>query len=150
MPVMMFLLNAGPLSQKTLPVPPGNAGMLLRPPLRRQRGGMLLEALASAAILASVLSTAAKGLATGSRGVSTVHNLTTAQNLARSQMVYSLGDTYCAVPCTYSLIPAPPGYVVTADTQAFPGSDANLQYVVVTVSLDGKTLANIKALKANR
>jgi hypothetical protein len=77
---------------------------LQRHTLQGQRGGVLLEALIAVTLLSTVLTMAVQSSATGSRAVSTVHELNTAQNIARSQLEYALNEVYWAPP--YGLSPA--------------------------------------------
>ena len=118
--------------------------------LRHQRGGVLLEALIAVGLLATVLSFAVQGLATGSRATGTVRDLTTALNLARSQMEHTLNAVYCAAPCSYPVAAVPAGYAVTVEALPFPGADADLEYVLVTVRKDGESLAQIRRIKVDR
>ncbi len=111
---------------------------------------MLIEALLAIGLLATVLGATVTGLATGERGVGTFDNVTTAYNIARSQLEYSLNDTYCAPPCTYTTITTPAGYSVTADAQVYTGADTNLSTIVVSVYQGGELVATVKGVKANR
>jgi hypothetical protein len=110
----------------------------------------LLESVVAVALLVTVLSAAVHGVAAGSKATRTVHTVNTAQNIARSQMEYTLDDTYCAPPCSYPTINAPTGYTITAQAEAYPGGDENLQYVVVTVYRGGEALARMRGIKVNR
>ncbi|MDA1215512.1 MAG: hypothetical protein O2812_01380 [Chloroflexi bacterium] len=125
---------------------------LQRHTLQGQRGGVLLEALIAVTLLSSVLTMAVQSSATGSRAVSTVHELNTAQNIARSQLEYALNEAYCAPPCSYTSIAVPTGFSVTAEAEVFPGGDANIEYVQVTVSsaVTAEELIQIQGVKANR
>jgi hypothetical protein len=114
-----------------------------------QRGGALVEALVAVSLLAGVFTMALQGLATGSRAMGTIGDLTAAQNIARSQLEYALNAAYCTPPCSFSTIAAPTGYTVTANAEAYPG-ETTLAYVVVTVSKDGHVLTQIKRLRADR
>jgi len=117
---------------------------------RNQRGGLLLESLVAIGLLTTVFSAAVSGLSTGSRGVATFHEITTAQNLARSQLQKTNNDPYCAAPCSYTAIATPPGYTVTAEAQVYSGADANLETIVVTVYHEGQPVASVEGIKANR
>ncbi len=128
----------------------GRSGRSSRRFLRDQRGGLLMEAVLAIGILTGVLSFAVQGVATGSKGMKTVRYLTTAQNIARSQMEYTLNSAYCAAPCAYPTVTVPSTYSVTAEAEAFMGADSNLGYVVVTVSKDDVVLVRIKSVKVNR
>ncbi len=115
-----------------------------------QKGSVILEAVIAVAILAFVLVAAARALSAGSIGVNTVNNHTTAQNLARSQLAYAQGETYCAPPCSYPTIVPPTGYTITASATSFLGADTHLEYVTVTVSRDGGSVVQITGIKVNR
>ena len=118
--------------------------------LRNHRGSMLLESVIAVGILGTVLSTSIHVLATGSRAIGTVQALTTAQGIARSQLEYTKSISYCAPPCSYATIDVPTPYTVTAEAQTYSETDTNLEYVVVTVYKDGRSLTQIKELRVNR
>jgi len=115
-----------------------------------QQGSILLESLIAVALLVTVLSAAVYGVSVGSKATGTVHDVNTAQNIARSQMEYALNAAYCPPPCSYSVISVPTGYIVTASAETFPGADTNMEYVIVTVSRDGESLARMRGIKVNR
>ena len=118
--------------------------------LRNHRGSMLLESVIAVGILGTVLSTSIHVLATGSRAIGTVQALTTAQGIARSQFEYTKSNSYCAPPCNYATIDVPVPYTVTAEAQIYSETDTNLEYVVVTVYKNGKSLTQIKEIRVNR
>jgi len=121
-----------------------------RASLRNQVGSIFLETVIAVGILGTILSVSIHVLATGSRGVSTVEAMNTAQSIARSQMEYVRGLSYCPPPCSYSTIDVPAPYMVTAEAQPYIESDPNLEYVVVTVHREGKTLTRLKEIRVNR
>ncbi len=118
--------------------------------LRHQQGSMLLEALVVVGLLVGALSMAIQGLGAGSRGIGIVHDLTTAQNIARSQMESTYNAVYCPPPCSYQPISVPAGYTVTAEAQSFGGTDTNVEQIVVTVRRDGESLVQLRGMKVNR
>src|SRR5690606_21571454 len=117
---------------------------------RHPQGGLLLESLIAVALLSTVLIMALVGLSTASGANASVHKLTIAQNIARSQLEDTLGQPYCAPPCSYLAVDVPDGYSVTADAESFLGADVNLQYVVVEVDFSGQLLVRLKGIKTNR
>ncbi len=124
----------------------------LRRLLRNQRGALLLEALVAVGLLTSVLSAAVVGLSTGSIAVGITDEKVTAQSIARSQLEYTMSDTFCAAPCNYGVMPTslPAGYTVTSEAVAYDPPDPNLETLVVTVYRDGQAVAVVKGIKANR
>ncbi len=118
--------------------------------LAREKGGLLLEALIGRGILLTVLSAAVTSLATGASGVVTCNEVTVAQNIARSQLDFTLNDTYFPAPYSYPTITPPSGYTVTSEAQAYPGSDDNLELIIVTVYRDGQSLLVVEGAKGNR
>lgn len=120
--------------------------------LRNQRGALLLEALIAVALLTSVMSAAVAGLSTGSIAVGITDEKVTTNNIARSQLEYTLNDAFCAAPCTYAVMPStlPAGYTVTSEAVAYSPPDPNLETLVVTVYRDGQAIAVVKGIKANR
>ena len=121
-----------------------------------EKGLALLEVLVSVALLGTVLSVGIQGLAVGNKGVYIVEEITTAENIARSQLAYTMNDPFtllssCGDPCHYPTIPSlPQGYTVTSEALDFAGANENLQTIIVTVFHDGKQVAKIEGLKANR
>ena len=121
-----------------------------------EKGVALLEVLVSVALLGTVLSVGVQGLAVGNKGVSIVEEITTGENIARSQLAYTMNDPFtllssCGTPCYYPTMPAlPQGYTLTSEALDFAGADENLQTIVVTVSRHGEPVARVEGLKANR
>ena len=70
-----------------------------------------------------MLSAAVTSLATGASGVVNYNEVTVAQNIARSQLDFTLNDTYFPAPYSYPTITPPSGYTATSEAQAYPGSD---------------------------
>jgi hypothetical protein len=109
-----------------------------------------VEGVIAVGILGTAMALAVQGLATGSRGMGTVRDLTTAQNIARSQLEYTMSGAYCAAPCSYPTVTVPDTYTVTSEAETFLGADTNLGYVVVTVSKGGVPLVQVRTIKVNR
>ncbi|MFQ5934463.1 MAG: hypothetical protein ACE5KI_07455 [Dehalococcoidia bacterium] len=118
--------------------------------LRNQHGALLLESLIAIGLLATVLAASIAGLSTGSTGVGTVHELTTAQNIARSQLEHTLNEPFCAAPCTYPSISTPTGYTVTSEAVDYDPPDPNLEQIIVSVFHESKLVLTIKGVRSNR
>lgn len=113
---------------------------------RRETGDSLIELLAAVAIISIALTTFIVALSTGAMGVRNSHRLTTANNLALSQLETVKGEEYAAGGA-YSTISAPANYVVLLNTQVIsPG----LQQITVTITYDADTLITVSDYKVER
>jgi len=112
-----------------------------------------LEALVGVVLLSTVLTAAVVGLSAGSRGMAIVQERVTAQNIARSQLEYTMDEAsdsavYCTTPCIYTSTGGlPPGYTVISQALDYNG-DPNVQKIVVTVYRDGQVVASMEGIKA--
>lgn len=114
--------------------------------VRGETGATLVEILVALAIIASTLTIFVIALSTGAFGVRTAERLTTANNLAASQLESIKGATYDAAGA-YVPIPALPGYAVAVTSREIV---TGLQQITVTVSLQGETLSTVSNYKVNR
>ena len=109
-------------------------------------GSSLVEILVAVAIVALALTLFVAGLSTGAFAVRASNRLTTANNLAASQLETIKAAGYITDTASYPAIPWPPGYsIVNAVTQLQPA----LQQVTVTVSYQGGTVV-VSNYKVNR
>ena len=114
----------------------------MKPPHRQaaQSGATLIEVLVALGILASAIVILITGLATGSFAVRSTDTLTTASNLAASQLESIKAQPYGA---SYPTVAAPLGYTLSiTQSLVFTG----LQQITVTVSFNGGsfTVSNYK------
>jgi type II secretory pathway pseudopilin PulG len=114
--------------------------------LRGESGATLVEILVALAIVASTLTIFVVALSTGAFGVRTAERLTTASNLAASQLESVKGAAYDAAGA-YTSIPAPPGYAIAVTSSEVV---TGLQQITITISLQGETLATVSNYKVNR
>ena len=118
--------------------------------LRSERGVALVEALVATAILGMTLVVFLAGLSTGLLSTGQSDRLSTAHELARSQMEYTKAATYRAAPSSYPTVTPPGGYGVTAAASAVSGGDANIELITVQVSKDGNAVFTLEGYKVNR
>ena len=116
----------------------------------RERGTTLVEVLLGLFLLAMVGSGLLVGLSTASISSGIVQVQATADNLARNQMEYVKGLPYQVAPASYSTLPPPSGYAVTAQAVSVPGTADQVQNVVVTVTSGVKTVLVLEGMKMNR
>jgi type II secretory pathway pseudopilin PulG len=103
----------------------------------RQCGATLIEVLVSVGILAAALMILVTALSTGSFAVRSADTLTTASNLAGSQLESIKAQSYDASGATYTSIATPPGYGVSIATNVIA---TGLQQITVTVTYQGGSL----------
>lgn len=103
---------------------------------RGEAGDSLVEILVAVAIIGMSLVVLVAALSTGAVGVRTSSRLTTAANLAASQLENIKGAPYDAAGA-YPLVSALPGYTVTVSSSVIV---TGLQQVTVTVSHQGGEL----------
>jgi Tfp pilus assembly protein PilV len=118
--------------------------------LRTERGATLAETLIALAVLAIALTAFLAGLSTGSLATGRADRLSTAHELARSQMEDTKARPFQAPPAVYPSVPAPAGYAVTSTAAAVPGGDASIELVSVAVSKDGAPLFTLEGFKVDR
>ncbi len=118
--------------------------------LRSEAGFSLVESLVAVAILASALVVFLGGLSTGALATSSADRLSTAHQLARSQMEATKGEPYAAAPHTYPSVAAPATYAVSAVASALPGGDASIQLITVTVTKEGAPAFTLEGYKVDR
>jgi len=118
--------------------------------LRSEEGFTLVEALVSVAILTLALVVFLSGLSTGVLSSNQSDRLSTAHELARSQMEYTKELAYQAAPSSYPTVTPPTGYGVTAAASAIAEGDGDVQLVTVQVTKDGSTVYTLEGYKVNR
>ncbi len=118
--------------------------------LRSEAGVTLVESLVAIAILGTTLVVFLGGMSTGLLSTSQSDRLSTAHELARSQMEYTKAATYSAAPFTYPTVTPPPGYGVSAAASAIAGGDAKIELVTVQVTKDSVVVYSLDGYKVNR
>ncbi|TAK62063.1 MAG: hypothetical protein EPO22_07800 [Dehalococcoidia bacterium] len=122
----------------------------MRARLRSERGVTLVEALVAVAILASALVVFLGGLSTGSLATAQSDRLSTAHELARSQLEATKAAAYNPPPYTYPSVAAPATYGVSAAASSISGADANIELITVQVTKGGATVFTLEGYKVNR
>jgi Tfp pilus assembly protein PilV len=118
---------------------------------RAEEGVGLVEALIAVAILGLALTALLSAVSTGSLATSRTEERVTAENMARSELEYIKSLPYATPPCSYDTVtPSPGGYAVTADAEAIPDADDNIEKIIVTVTRNGDTLLRVEDYRVNR
>ena len=123
-------------------------------------GYMLLETVLAITIFAQVGAAVFLGVRVAHTSASLVEDHSIAERLARNQIEYVFAQGYEDVGKTYVSInvapnnqfSVPAGYQVTAVAQQFLVADSyqgSIEKVVVTVSLNGKSVVVLETLRAN-
>lgn len=110
----------------------------------------LVETLVAVAILVTALVVFMGGLSAGSLATTHGERMSTAHELARSQMETTKAEPYNAAPYGYPPVAAPAGYSVTADASAIAGGGPEIQLITVEVSRDGAVLYTLEGYKVDR
>ena len=118
--------------------------------LRSERGVTLVETLVAVAILGAALVVFLAGMSAGLLSTSQSDRLSTAHELARSQMEYTKAAAYNAAPYAYATVTPPSGYAVSANAIAISGGDANVQLITVQVTKDSAVVYALEGYKVNR
>ena len=118
--------------------------------LHSERGVTLVETLVAVGILGLALVVFLAGLQTGLISTRQSDSLSTAHELARSQMEYTKAAAYQPAPATYATVTPVSGYAVTANAAAIAGGDANVQLITVQISKDGAPAFTLEGYKVNR
>lgn len=118
--------------------------------LGSERGVALTETLIAVAILGMTLVVFLAGLSTGLLTTGQSDRLSTAHELARSQMEYTKAAVYSAAPYTYATVTPPSSYGVTATAGTVSGGDADIELITVQVSKDGNAVYTLEGYKVNR
>jgi type II secretory pathway pseudopilin PulG len=115
-----------------------------------ERGVSLVETLVAVAILGTALVVFMAGLSTGVLATGRADRLSTAHELARSQMENTKAQSYVIAPHTYPSVPAPSGYAVTSEATDADNGDASVQLITVEVTKAGELLFTLEGLKVER
>ena len=118
--------------------------------LRSERGVTLVETLVAVAVLASALVVFLAGLSTGSLSTAQSDRLSTAHEIARSQVELTKAAVYSAPPYSYPTVTPPATYGVIAAASTISGGDADIERIMVTVTKDGVAVFSLEGFKANR
>ncbi|MBI2934330.1 MAG: hypothetical protein HYY29_02045 [Chloroflexi bacterium] len=130
---------------------------------RGQPGIALAETLVAVAIMALVSVAFLSALGTTLKGTAVAEERAVADKLARNQMEYVKNLAYISYAVTghgeYGAIAAPVNYSVDVSTIPVdpatglalgPEEDQGLQKIVVSVSVNGRSLATVEGYKVNR
>jgi type II secretory pathway pseudopilin PulG len=115
-----------------------------------QKGIGLVETLVAVAILGTSVAAFVVSLSTGSLTANELNRETIAQGLAQTQMEYTKNDAFVPGAVTYPKLPFPDTYEVLVDVVDVPGTDTNMQKIIVTVRKDGGDILTITNYKVNR
>lgn len=118
--------------------------------LHAEAGFGLVESLVALAILGTALVVFLGGMSTGLLSTSQSDRLSTAHELARSQMEYTKADAYQAAPHSYTSVAAPSGYAVSADATSLSGGDSDIELITVQVTKNGTMAYSLEGYKVKR
>ena len=119
--------------------------------MRTEKGFSLIEVLIALVIFSLIGVGFLSGLGTGLKVLSQTDVLETAKNLAESQMEYVKGLDYRSTG-SYPEAPIPdeyPGFSAAINAGPVTDRDANIQEILVTISLDGEAVLTLEGYKVN-
>jgi prepilin-type N-terminal cleavage/methylation domain-containing protein len=115
-----------------------------------ERGVSLVESLVAVAILGTALVMFMSGLSTGLLSTGRIDRLSTAHELARSQLEDTKAQAFVIAPYTYPSVAAPAGYTVTSEATDAGNGDSAVQLITVVVTKDTEVLFTLEGLKVDR
>jgi prepilin-type N-terminal cleavage/methylation domain-containing protein len=118
--------------------------------MRSERGVTLVESLIAVAVLGIAIVVFVAGLSTGTISTSKSDRLSTAHELARSQLEHTKDAAYNAAPYAYPTVVPPAGYTVTSNASAIPLGDASIQLITVDVSDATGVVFTLEGYKVDR
>ena len=89
-------------------------------------------------------------MSTGLLSTSQSDRLSTAHELARSQLEYTKAAAYNAAPYAYATVTPPSGYGVSANASSISGGDANVELITVQVTKNSAVVYALEGYKVNR
>jgi type II secretory pathway pseudopilin PulG len=117
---------------------------------RGQRGLGLVETLIAVAILGTAVVAFVTALSAGSIAVGENDAEMVAQGLAQSQLEYTKSYAYDSGATTYPAVDAPEGYGISVSVSSVPGTDSDIQKIIVTINHEGETVLEVEDYKVNR
>jgi prepilin-type N-terminal cleavage/methylation domain-containing protein len=115
-----------------------------------EAGFGLVESLVALAILGTALVVFLGGMSTGLLSTSQSDRLSTAHELARSQLEFTKADAYQPAPHTYTSVAAPSGYAVSAEASSVSGGDGDIELITVQVTKNSTIAYSLEGYKVNR
>jgi type II secretory pathway pseudopilin PulG len=110
----------------------------------------MIETLVAIAILGTAVLAAVTSISTSTKVTGEASEKATAVWVAASQIDLVRASPFVLTPGTYPNVTAPPRYSVTNATSPYPGGDANIQLVTITVRKDGVVASSTSLIKVNR
>lgn len=116
----------------------------------KQRGIILLETLVGVAVISTTVLTGLVALSTASIATDQVSDESTGGWIAVSQIERIRTEAYVSTGGSYPDVAAPAGYSVQNTTSAYPGGNADIQIVTVTVSKGSEVIMEKQITKVRR
>ena len=116
----------------------------------RQSGVILLETLVGISVISTTVLVGLVALSTASVASQEVSDNTQGAVLAVSQLELIKTLPYEPIGNSYTSITVPDGYAISNMTSSFPGGNANIQSVTVTVTFNGGVIQEQSIVKINR
>ena len=116
--------------------------------LAEERGALLMEALVAVSVFTLLGTAVLSGSSTMYRALAGAEQDALAENVARNQIEVILAAPYQDPPHTYTPLPAPPGYAVTAEAQEVVAGEPNIARLVVVVTLNGEPAMTLESLRS--
>ena len=115
-----------------------------------QTGLGLVETLVAVAILGTFVVAFDVALSAGSIAVAEQDEAVVAQSLVQTQLEYTKSYPYDPEATAYPAVDTPEGYTISVGVTSVPDTDADIQKITVTVSLESETIITVADYKVNR
>ena len=115
-----------------------------------QAGAILVEVVVSASILATGIIAGLSAISTTSIATRIATEDSTASWIATSQADLIKSLPYVPTGGSYATVDVPTGFTVQNTTSAFPGGNAFIQNVTITVSSGGSEVFSLVMVKVDR
>ncbi len=108
-----------------------------------------MEAVVGVAAFSLVGTAVISGLSTTQISSARAERQSIAENLGRNQMESVFSEPYSEPPSSYTSVPAPPGYGVTAVADEYVPGDTTIEMIIVTVTHGGADVLVLETLRAD-
>jgi type II secretory pathway pseudopilin PulG len=118
--------------------------------VQHERGLGLVESIIAVAIVGAAVVSFVVAMSSGTIAVREGEQGMVAQSLAQTQLEYVKSYPYDSGATTYPTVDTPEGYTTSVGVASIPGTDTDIQEIMVTISRDGEDILTVEDYKVNR